>query len=91
MTRLFCNIALSLLLATSLVYAQQTSPAATSPAGSGGLNRLPPAPTGPAPRMPNGKPDFSGVWQGGGSVGDIRDGLPKGETLPIRPEFQKDR
>jgi hypothetical protein len=75
-------------LTVSLVAAQQTPPAATSPAGSGGLNNTPPPLTGLAPRLPNGKPDFSGVWQGGGPVGDIREGLPKGQTLPIRPEFQ---
>ena len=89
MTRVFMTGLLAVLVAGSLVTAQQTPPATTSPAGSGGLNRIPSSASGPAPRMVNGKPDFSGVWQGGGSVGDIREGLPKGETLPIRPEFQK--
>jgi hypothetical protein len=76
-------------VAISVLAAQQTPPAATSPAGSGGLNRTPAAPTGPAPRLPNGHVDLSGVWQGGGPVGNIADGLAKGETLPIRPEYQK--
>jgi hypothetical protein len=31
-------------------------------------------------------PDLSGVWQGGGPVDDISEGLPKGEALPLRPE-----
>jgi hypothetical protein len=31
-------------------------------------------------------PDLSGVWQGGGPVDDIADGLPKGEVLPLLPE-----
>jgi hypothetical protein len=29
------------------------------------------------------------VWQGGGPVGNIADGLAKGETLPLRPEWKK--
>jgi hypothetical protein len=76
-------------LSVSVLAAQQTPPAATSPAGSGGLNRGPATATGPAPRLPNGQVDLSGVWQGGGPVGNIADGLAKGETLPIRPEYQK--
>jgi hypothetical protein len=67
--------------------------APTSPAGSGGLNtgrgRGPAAPQGPAPRLPDGSPDFSGVWQGGGPVGDLAQGLAKGETIPLLPEARK--
>jgi hypothetical protein len=51
-------------------------------------------PIGPTPRLPDGHPDFTGVWQGGGPIGDITQGLPKGETLPIKPEalaLQKSR
>jgi hypothetical protein len=44
---------------------------------------------GPAPSLPDGTPDLSGVWQGGGPVGDIADGLPKGEAIPILPEAEK--
>ena len=46
-------------------------------------------PKGPAPRLPNGKPDFSGVWQGGGPVGDIKDGLLPGEEIVMLPEAEK--
>jgi hypothetical protein len=46
-------------------------------------------PTGPVPRLSNGKPDLSGVWLFGGPRNDIRTALPKGETLPILPEVQK--
>jgi hypothetical protein len=42
-------------------------------------------PAGPAPRLPDGTPDFSGVWLGGGPLGNLAEGLPKGETLPILP------
>ena len=34
-----------------------------------------PVPTGPTPRLPDGKPDLSGVWTGGGPVADIRQGI----------------
>jgi hypothetical protein len=78
-----------LTLTTSFVVAQQTPPAATFPAGSGEFARGPAAPTGPAARLPNGTIDLSGVWQGGGPVGNIADGLAKGETLPLRPEWKK--
>ena len=47
-----------------------------------------PAPR-PAPRLANGQPDFSGLWQGGGPVNDISQGLPKGETLPLLPSARK--
>jgi hypothetical protein len=45
--------------------------------------RRPPAPTGPAPRLPDGTIDLDGLWVGGGPVGDIAQGLKKGETLPL--------
>jgi len=48
-----------------------------------------PTPTGPAPRLPNGKPDLSGVWNGGGPVADLAQGLAKGETIPLLPEAEK--
>ena len=64
--------------------------ALTSPAGSGGQTtgrgRGRAAPTGPAPKLANGLPDFSGVWQGGGPVGDLAQGMPKGETIPLNAE-----
>jgi hypothetical protein len=44
---------------------------------------------GPALTLPDGTPDLSGVWQGGGPVGDIAEGLPKGKTIPILPEAEK--
>ena len=31
---------------------------------------------------------FSGVWSGGGPVGDIRGGLIEGEELVLTPEYQ---
>ena len=42
-------------------------------------------PHGPTPRLPDGHPDFSGVWQGGGPVGDLAQGLAPGESIPLLP------
>src|SRR5262245_11007133 len=89
MTRISRSASLCFVVcAAAALAAQQTPPAATSPAGSGGLNRTAAAPSGPAPRLPNGQIDLSGVWQGGGPVGNIADGLAKGDTLPIKPEWK---
>jgi hypothetical protein len=41
------------------------------------------------PRLPDGTPDLSGVWQGGGPIGDIAQGLPKGETVPLLPAARR--
>lgn len=78
--RLFLGIAFS-----TIIFAQATPPAVTSPAGAGGNQRGLVELKGPAPRLPDGKPDFSGVWIGGGPVGDLAAGLPKGETIPLLP------
>jgi hypothetical protein len=77
-------------LATAAL-AQGVPPAATSGAGSGGLNN--PEITGkipeqPVPRLPNGHPDFSGVWSGGGPIGDISQGLMEGEEIVMTPAAQ---
>src|SRR5665213_1609547 len=74
--------------------AGQNNPGAvTSPAGSGGLTtgrgRGAGAPQGPAPKLANGLPDFSGVWQGGGPVGDLAQGMPKGVEIPLNAEGKK--
>ena len=42
-------------------------------------------PHGPTPRLPDGHVDLSGVWSGGGPVGDLEQGLAKGETIPLLP------
>ena len=89
-------LAVAMAAAPMLLLAQTKAPepsgannptATTSPAGSGGLvtgrGRGPAVPPGPAPKLPNGHPDFSGVWQGGGPVGDLAQGMPKGQEVPL--------
>ena len=71
-----------------LTLAQSVPSASTSPAGSGGANNpalVAAVPDGPPPRLPDGTPDFSGVWVGSGPIGDIRSGLLPGEEVVLLP------
>jgi hypothetical protein len=48
--------------------------------------RRPPAPTQPAPRLPNGRVDFAGVWDSDKNFrDDIANALKVGEILPLQP------
>jgi hypothetical protein len=75
----------------ALTFAQQRSAPAnpTAPAVGGGGRGRGAVPTGPTPRLPDGKPDLSGLWNGGGSGANIASGLPRGETLPLLPSAAK--
>jgi hypothetical protein len=56
--------------------------------GRGGLR--PPAVTGPTPRLPNGRVDFSGVWRPDNNfVGDISRALKPGEKLILLPGAER--
>ncbi len=33
--------------------------------------------------------DLSGIWQGGGPINDIAEGLPKGQTVPLLPAAKR--
>ena len=59
----------------------------TDPAGGNeGVRPVGNPPTGPAPRLADGKPDFSGVWSSDRHfIFDISDALKKGEQLPLQP------
>jgi len=41
------------------------------------------------PTRPGTIPDLSGVWQGGGPVNDIAEGLPPGQSIPLLPEARR--
>jgi hypothetical protein len=41
----------------------------------------------PAPRLPNGTPDLSGVWMGGGGVAERN--LKPGDAIVLLPEAKK--
>lgn len=60
---------------------------ATDPAGGGtALTVVKVGPTGPAPKLYDGRPDFSGVWSTDRDfIYDISDALKKGDKLPIQP------
>ena len=65
--------------------------APTSPAGTSGVQagRGPAPAQGRTPHLPDGTVDLSGVWNGGGPVGDLAQGLPKGETIPLTADAKK--
>ena len=46
-------------------------------------------PEGPTPKLSDGHVDLSGVWNGGGPVGDLAQGMPKGESIPLTAEGLK--
>ena len=73
------------LIAASGSAAAQASAAAPPVTRLGGNIRANP-PSGPVPRLADGKPDMSGVWLGGAPVADISTGLPQGQAIPFLPE-----
>jgi hypothetical protein len=85
--------AIFVVAASAVFYAeaQQVPAASTSPAGSGGSSNPALAgavPDGPVPKLPDGTPDFSGVWVGSGPIGDIGMGLLPGEEIVLLPEAE---
>jgi len=74
----------ALLIATSAAAQQQSANSLP------GVRRPdPPRPTGPTPHLADGTVDLWGVWYGGGPTGNIAQGLPKGEKLPLLPSAEK--
>jgi len=67
---------------------QPATGGASAPAGRG-KGRGPAAPTGPTPRLADGKPDFNGVWNGGPSSQDISLALMTGEQIVMTPAAEK--
>jgi hypothetical protein len=85
---LFASLATAAALGVVSLLAQTPAPLTpgqtTAPAGGsqnadtkgGGGGRGRGAPAGPTPHLPDGKVDLSGVWNGGGPVGDLAQGMP---------------
>ena len=51
----------------------------------GGKGKGKARPTGPTPKTAEGKVDFSGLWNNGGPIGDVGQGLLPGETIEMTP------
>ena len=54
-----------------------------------GRGRGPQRPQGPTPHLADGTVDLSGVWSGGGPVGDIAQGMARGEAIPLNDHGKK--
>ncbi len=70
----------------ALVSLLAVQPASTFAQGRG-RGQAPAKPSGPAPRLANGKPDFSGVLMGGGGVSARA--LKPGDKIELLPEAKK--
>ena len=67
---------------TASLGAQITTPATPPPTARAGGNITATPPKGPLPRQANKRPDLTGLWLRRAGTGDIRQLLPKGETMP---------
>ncbi len=59
------------------------------PAASERRRQPPERVKGPTPHLADGTVDLSGVWNGGGPIGDIAQGMPKGAVIPMTPAAEK--
>src|SRR5262245_37761246 len=77
----------SIVVATVFTLQQPALPAAAQARGPAqGRGQAPAAPTAPAPptpRLPNGHPDLSGVWMGGGGIAARN--LKPGDQIVLTP------
>jgi hypothetical protein len=83
-------VAIGIVVIVVPLLAQSQAPAGGNTGALGPVDALgqqvrrPPAPTGPAPRLPDGTIDLGdGIWIG--PTGSIAQGLPRGESLPLLP------
>ena len=81
-------LALAALGAFVLLAQDATAPAGVQAKKKGNFKKKGP-PQGPTPHLADGKVDLSGVWNGGGPVGDLAQGMPKGEAIPLSAEGLK--
>jgi hypothetical protein len=76
------------LLAQAPAAGQDAAKGKGQPKGGGGglYQRQPPTPTGPAPKLADGTPDLSGVWNGSGANdSDISKALKPGDSVVMLP------
>jgi len=69
--------------------AQITIPSTLPPTARAGGNIRATPPQGPLPRQANERPHLTGLWLRQGGTGNISQGLPKGETMPLLPATLK--
>jgi len=84
----YASVALLFLIGAPSLNAQQGESPSTLRIG-GRLNDAsiaPDVPDRPSPRLPDGTPDLTGPWLGGGPTRDIRQGLVDGEEIVLLPE-----
>ena len=82
-TKQLLVIAVAFLLAAASVWAQEQQGQGGNLSALGQQVKRPPAPTGPAPRLPDGTIDFGGTWTTRG--GNLTTWLKPGEELPLLP------
>src|ERR1700730_16959685 len=75
--------------AAALATSAAGSSVQTATAPAVGRRRVPERVKGPTPHLADGTVDLSGVWNGGGPVGDIAQGLPKDFKIPMTPAAEK--
>jgi hypothetical protein len=74
--------------------AAQQAPGAAAPQGRGappGRGARPQGPPGPVPRLPDGHPDLTGIWNGFASVGGVARGGDAPNMLPWASKVVADR
>ena len=86
--QIVCAIAVAVLCGAGIA-AQIRVPEKLPPATRAGGNITAKPVTGKLPRQRNGRPDLTGLWLRRGGIANIAQGLPKGETMPLRPETLK--
>jgi len=74
----------------TLTLAAMQVPAQVGPAAGDAIFAPIPTVTGPAPHLPDGTPDLSGAWMGGGAnSGDISKALKTGDSVKMLPWAQE--
>ena len=81
-------VAVAALLGSGILSAQDAPSTALSRAGGtlGDIGGVAEGVDTTTPRLPNGRPDFSGLWLGDGPGRDIRLGLMPGEEIVLLPD-----